>query len=288
MNFIDISSWQQGLDLKALFEKNPELDGVIAKATEGTHYVNPFCNHWIEVTKSLGKPWGFYHYLVGGDPVAEANYFWTHTHNYFGHGIPVADYEADALKCGTDYLKRFLDRLYELSGIKAMVYCSQSVTQSQDFEAIANAGYQLWVAQYADMHTVNGFLDKPWHKGSVAPFRRFVMQQYTSCGRLNGWDGNLDFNKCYVPYSEWLSMARGEYNVPAEMQREDPMVVLDVIHGKYGTGTERVRKLTEAGYDATSVQNKVNELYAISLSCKRYIDGNMAYLNSIEWILKCL
>lgn len=36
-------------------------------------------------------------------------------------------------------------------------------------------------------------------------------------------------------------------------------VVDDVIHGKYGNGSERKRRLTEAGYDYAYVQKKVNE-----------------------------
>ena len=36
-------------------------------------------------------------------------------------------------------------------------------------------------------------------------------------------------------------------------------VVEDVIHGKYGNGNERKRRLAEAGYDYAYVQKKVNE-----------------------------
>ncbi len=43
LNFIDISSWQAGLDLAAVFAQNP-LDGVIVKATEKINYVNPHCD----------------------------------------------------------------------------------------------------------------------------------------------------------------------------------------------------------------------------------------------------
>ena len=36
-------------------------------------------------------------------------------------------------------------------------------------------------------------------------------------------------------------------------------VVDDVIHGKYGNGAERKKRLAEAGYDYAAVQKKVNE-----------------------------
>ena len=288
MNFIDIASWQGGMDLEQMFQSNPSLDGVIVKSTEGVGYVNPYCDGWVQTLKRLGKPWGFYHYCSGGDPIAEANYFYKNTQTYFGDGVPCADYEAEALHAGTGYLKRFLDRIYELSGVRLLVYCSLSVVQGQDFSAIANAGYQLWVAQYANYNPVNGFLDRPWQSGSVKPFSRFVMQQYTSNGWLAGWDKGLDFDKYEGSYAEWLETARGESGPTPAHHPVDPVVVSEVLSGKYGIGEERIRLLTEAGYDPEEVQNKVNELYGIAQSCMKYTKGNEEYLNSIVKIIRSL
>lgn len=274
--------------MEQMFQSNPTLDGVIVKATEGVGYVNHYCDGWVQTLKRLGKPWGFYHYCSGGDPIAEADYFYTNTQTYFGDGVPCADYEAEALHAGTGYLKRFLDRVYELSGVRPLVYCSLSVVQGQDFSAIANAGYQLWVAQYANYNPVNGFLDRPWQSGSVKPFSRYVMQQYTSNGRLNGWDKGLDFDKYEGSYAEWLETARGESGPTPAHRSVDPVVVSEVLSGKYGIGEERIRLLTEAGYDPEEVQNKVNELYGIAQSCYKYIKGNEEYLNSIVKIIRLI
>lgn len=41
-------------------------------------------------------------------------------------------------------------------------------------------------------------------------------------------------------------------------------IATDVINGKYGNGSERKRRLTEAGYNYEEVQNKVNELLKIN------------------------
>ena len=286
LNLIDIASHQAGLDLETLFQKNYNLDGVIVKATEGVGYVNPYCDGWVQVLQNVGKTWGFYHYLSGGDPNAEADFFWKNTSNYFKKGVPCADYEGDALRCGTGYLKRFLDRVYELSGVKPLVYCSLSVVQSQDFTAIANAGYQLWVAQYADYNPVNGFLEHPWQKGSVSPFPRYVMHQYTSNGHLEGWGKGLDFDQFQGSFSEWVELTRGES--PDSGKGPDPTVIEDVLDGKYGIGAERVRLLSEAGYDPQKVQDKINELYGIAQSCKKYVRGNEEYLNQICYILRSL
>lgn len=35
----------------------------------------------------------------------------------------------------------------------------------------------------------------------------------------------------------------------------------EVIDGKWGNGAERIRRLTEAGYNATHIQDVVNQMY---------------------------
>lgn len=288
MNIIDISSWQHGIDLPTLFAQNP-LDGVVVKATQGLSYVNPDFAPWVKWLNDNGKPFGFYHYLDGGNAEAEAEHFYRTVRPYIGKGIPVADYEGEALASGTAWLRRFLTRFRELSGVKPMVYCSLSVIHEQDFSALTS--HPLWIAQYADMATVNGFLDKPWQSGSVSPFTHYAMHQYTSCGRLKGYNGNLDFDQFNGSYSAWLELARGEADTtpaPAKLKPANPVVVAEILAGGYGTGTERAARLKAAGYDPESVQNKVNELYAVALSCKKYVAGNEAYFSSIEKILKVL
>lgn len=291
MNLIDIASWQKGIDLSILFANNP-LHGVIVKATQGTSYVNPEYTGWVKWLNDNDKPFGFYHYCDGGNAEAEAEHFYRTVKPYIGKGIPVADYEGEALASGTAWLKRFLDRFYALSGVRCMIYCSISVVQEQNFNALTSL--PLWIAQYADMKTVNGFVDHPWQKGSVAPFNGYAMHQYTSCGRLNGYKGNLDFDQFNGSYAMWLEMARGESDptpTPAPtptptLKPADPSVVLDVIKNKYGIGQDRVNALRQAGYDPASVQSKINELYLVASKVKQDIGKNMDYINAILWIAR--
>ena len=176
-----------------------------------------------------------------------------------------------------------------------MIYCSVSVVSEQNFRALTD--YPLWIAQYADMNPVYGFLDKPWQRGSVSPFSKYWMHQYTSCGRLNGWGGNLDFDKFYGTKEDWISLAKGEAPkeepkpepkpIPVKpLKSADPQIVLAVLKGSYGIGTERVLKLREAGYDPDSVQKKINQLYLIAGKVKKDIGNDMSYLNSILWIAR--
>lgn len=292
MNLIDISSWQKGVDLSALFATNP-LDGVVVKATQGTGYVNPEYAGWVKWLSDHDKPFGFYHYCDGSDADAEATHFYNTVKPYIGKGIPVADYEGEALLKGTSWLKRFLDRFYALSGVRAMIYCSLSVVREQPFDALTD--HPLWVAQYADMNPVYGFVDKPWQRGSVAPFTSYAMHQYTSCGRLNGYNGNLDFDQFCGSYALWLEMARGEAQptptpastpTPITLKPADPQIVLAVLKNEYGIGQERVNKLRAAGYDPADVQTTINRVYGIANKVKQDIGNDMKYLNSILWIAR--
>ena len=301
LNFIDISMWQKGLDLKSLFSLNPELGGVIVKSSGGVSNIQNTCDPWVQWLMEHNKPWGFYHYLdddfKNSSGRAEAEFWVKNCRSYFGKGMPWADYEENALNMGTGYLKEFLDTVYSLTGVKCGVYCSQSVTQSQDFSAIASAGYPLWMAQYADMAVVYGFIEKPWQKGSVSPFDRYVMHQYTGNGRLNGYSSPLDMDKFYGTAEDWKKMVSGKsvkqndvipIIVPTRLKDADPTVVLDVLNGKYGIEQNRVNGLRAAGYDPDSVQRKINELYGVCFKVKNDIGGNMSYLNAILKIIKSL
>ena len=207
LNFIDISSWQAGLDLDAVFAQNP-LDGVIVKSTEKTNYVNPHCDPWVQWCIQHGKPWGFYHFLAGSDPAAEAKYFVKHTENYFGDGVPCADYEGSIVASyGTYYLRRFVETVYEETGVRCMIYCNLSTIQSDvnGFRSLAEAGYPLWLAQWAG--GITNFQPHPWQKGSYAPFTKLTMHQYSDCGKLAGYAGNLDLDIFYGDLDDWNRLA---------------------------------------------------------------------------------
>lgn len=209
-----------------MFAKNPDLDGAIMKATEGTGFVDKYCDPWVQWLIKNNKPWGFYHYLSGTKEsgAVEADYFYKNCLNYFGYGIPVMDLEADAVNRGPEYAKQFLDRLYELSGVKAMFYASLSVVRSYGTgldEIVAN-GHKLWLAQYASNQTVYGFKKTPWQSGSVAPWAEITMHQYTANGRLNGYVSNLDLDIFYGDVNDWNEIAKSSKDTPKPTPEPDP------------------------------------------------------------------
>ena len=203
MRGIDISNYQRGLDLAAL-----DLDFAIMKATEGTSIVHDTCDPWVQKSKALGRCWGFYHFMNAEDPVAQADYFVDNCLGYFGEGIPVLDYEMYG-RTGTHNAKRFLDRVYERTGVRCMVYTSRSVLTEENWSAIA-PNHALWVAQYANTNPT-GWQESPWlPAGSFGAWSDVTMHQYTDNGRIGGYNGRLDLDIAYLDADGWQRIAQGD------------------------------------------------------------------------------
>ena len=151
---------------------------------------------------------------------------------YFGEGVPVADYEGQIVtNYGTYYLRRFLETVYELTGVKPLVYCNLSTIQGDvnGFRQIADGGYCLWLAQYASNNEQYGFRETPWQKGSFAPFQRITMHQYSDHGRLSGYGGNLDLDLFYGDEGDWIFLAAQETE-PVEPEPEpQPDINADLL-----------------------------------------------------------
>ena len=209
LNFIDISSWQAGLNIDTLFELNP-LDGIIVKATEGQTYVNPYCDKWIQRAIALDKPWGFYHFLNGGNGIREAEYFVRNCENYFGDGLPAVDYEDAAQHYGAKYVYDFCTTVYQLTGAQCLIYTNRSGL-AQDvagFRPLADSGYPLWLADPSSQTGTNFGSDKHIY-GSYAPWEKVTIHQFSWSGRLNGWQNNLDLDIYYGDRQDWDFLVAG-------------------------------------------------------------------------------
>lgn len=221
LNLIDISSYQEGINLEAVFASNP-LDGAIIKATEGQSYVNPSCDKWVQYCIRTNRPWGFYHYLASHDPVAEAKYFVKHCMNYFHDGLPAADYEGSIVATyGTYYLRRWLETVYAETGVRPLVYCNLSTIQADvnGFRSIAEDGYPLWLAQW--IGNITNFQPNPPQKGSYEPFKKLWVHQYTDRGNLNQFSGALDLDIFYGTEEDWHQLA-GKTPQPAPQPTPEP------------------------------------------------------------------
>lgn len=219
---IDVSShdgWSNGRFGRANTEAAyGQSDFVIAKATEGTGYVNPYCDKAVQRARSDGKLWGFYHYCRGGNAVAEADYMYNQCKNYFGHGIPCIDWEAGTNRSWGDssYVRKLADRIHALSGVWPMIY-----VQASALNQVGNCASDcaLWVAGYPDMR--NSW-DVPTYRYGTGRWKTWTLWQFTSGGNTDrnvaqltsdGWHrlagGSSGGNAVSDTYAGWLQDAHG-------------------------------------------------------------------------------
>lgn len=225
MQGIDVSNWQRGLDLARV-----PCDFVIAKSTEGTSYVDPCCDGFVQQAIQLGKCWGFYHYVTGGYPENEADFWIANTMNYFRVGLPCVDWESGGNHAwgDTDYLRRFIQRVIDKTGVKPLIYASAAAFP---WDVCRELDCGAWVAQYAS-NNATGYQDSPWNEDAYS----CVIRQYSSAGRLAGYSGNLDLDKAYITEQQWKMYANPNEQEEDMTQEEHDMlqVVYDVLHKYMG------------------------------------------------------
>ena len=208
-NGIDISNHQGKMDLAAVL-KQTATDFVICKATEGTGFVDKYCDKFMVIAQNAKKQIGFYHFARPeyNAARAEADFFVRQTKGYFNKGIPVLDWES-AGKSNVKWAKEWLDRVYSVTGVKPVIYMSESVVNAYNWKAVAEAGYGLWVARYRDYNIDRNYDMSTCGKKPVVKWWSFYMMwQWTSVGRLNGYSGNLDCNAFYGDRAAWDAYVR--------------------------------------------------------------------------------
>ena len=207
---IDVSNHQgdNGIDLSAVL---PYYDFCIVKATGGTHFVDEYCDGFVQKCKAAGKPWGFYHFANDGiysDGVSEAYFFVENCRNYFGHGIPILDWEVEV---GVDWVNAFVETVHKLTGVWCWVYGNPWRFE----QGIVNENCARWIASYPNwiFHPQPGFDPGrcPDCPGLVAAW------QYASDGQCPAYSGNLDVNVYYGDVESWM-----KYADPSNSQDEQP------------------------------------------------------------------
>lgn len=253
---IDISKWQAGIDLSKI-----DTDFVICKATEGVGYTDKNCDGFYQQAKKLGKKLGVYHFArpdLGNTAIAEADYFVKETKGYHKEAILVLDWESGNLKNVT-WAKQWLDRVYEKTGVKPLIYMSASVMRSADWSSVVKADYGLWVANYGANNGVAN--ESAFNKYPLKYWTFYALWQYTSVGRLSGYNANLDLNYFSGDKAAWDKYAGGSPSTSTSttkpVEKSVDELAREVIAGKYGNGDARKQALGSR-YD--EVQARVNKI----------------------------
>ena len=237
--FIDVSS-HNGYDITGILS-DMGTQNTIIKISESTSYINPCLSAQVEQS----NPIGFYHFAWFGGDVEEAE----REARYFLDNVPqkvkylCLDYEDHASRdkqANTDACIRFMEILKE-NGYEPIYYSYKPFTLNNiDYQQIlAEFPNSLWIAGYG----------------------------------LN--DGNADFE--YFPSMDgirWWQYSSNPFDKNIVLLDDDEEDILisknttknldtvanEVLQGLWGNGQERFDNLTNAGYNAQAVQDRVNAI----------------------------
>lgn len=263
LNGVDIARYQAGINISAM----TTTDFVIVKATQGTWYTSPTFVKQYSDAKEAGKLLGIYHYAEGKNYKAEADYFLKTIGNRVGEAILCLDWEDtdnSTFNSGKDrtWVKNWCDYVASKTNVKPLVYTSKAYMRN-----ISGIGdYGLWIAQYANNNPTN-YQATPWNEGAYS----CAIRQYSSHGRIKGYNGNIDLNKFYGDAAAWKKYANpgkakpvtGGSSKPSTSSGSILDLVAGVMQGKYGDGDARKAALGSR-YD--DVQNMINHIATASAS----------------------
>lgn len=195
LRVVDVASHQAGIVTGAL-----DCDAVICKATEGTGYVNPYCDEHYQSAKAAGKLLGVYHYASGGNPEAEAEFFINNVQGYLHEAILVLDWESgdNAAWGDSSWVARFCAQVVALTGINPMIYVQRSAVN----QCVGLGDYGIWLAEYPD------YAPRGWDAYYPPNYSGdYAMHQFTSSGAISGWSGPLDLSLFFGDTNAWLAYA---------------------------------------------------------------------------------
>ena len=173
----DVSNWQS-------VGAADGYDFVIIKATEGNGYTDPKCDQHYQRAKANGQLRGVYHYArpdLGNSGKEEADWFVGEIEGYIKDAILVLDWEVSTWNVG--WAKEFLDRVYDRTGVRPMIYMSASVVNSYNWNDVINGDYGLWIAGYPYEYNVP---NPPTPEPEDMPYEInnwpfWAIWQYSSC-----------------------------------------------------------------------------------------------------------
>lgn len=184
----DLSHWNKVKDWKKLRDVF-----IIHKCTEGTSYLDP------TYKERKDKIQASYHFARGGDAKKEADWFCKNSNEK----MLVLDWEIEHIDPAM-WCTEFIKRVKEKKGIDCWLYTNDARALKHTFPS----KWKKWIARYKDY---TGTLD--W---KYEPKSEWDMWQYTSRGRLDGVEGNVDLNVSKIDL------------LPKEEPKKEPIVEIPV------------------------------------------------------------
>ena len=217
---VDISAWQAGINPATL-----DCDAVIVKATGGTGYVNPYFEEHARATLDSGKLLAFYHFANDDgwhSAREEAEHFLSHVRTFSGQFVAILDWEGKAVANGQSWALEWLEIVSRELGCTPMFYGYAFDVNSRRYAELV--AYPLWMASYLDRYDGAGWVDNPDNTWGTGAWPSMTMYQYTSTGRVGGWDGNLDLSVFYGYEGDWNALIGGSGAQAVDTSRIEAMV----------------------------------------------------------------
>ena len=202
----DLSAWQ------GVGSGDNAQDFVIAKATEGTSYVDKMCDKHYQKAKKEGKLLGVYHFARPdkNSAVAEADWFVKNIQGYLKNKdtILVLDYEVAPYSDNWAY--EFMARVHEKTGVWPMLYASASKINEHTWKRTAAVSGR-WIAGYPKKYDVPvpprpEVKDMPY---KIGDWKFWCIWQYSSSA------GSLDRDIANLDRTQWLKYAGNDNPQPA-------------------------------------------------------------------------
>lgn len=258
---IDVSHWQGDFNF-ARAKSNEGVEFAIIKAGGGDAglYKDSKFEANYKKCEECGLPKGAYFYgnaKSAAEAKKEAEYFisilsgkkYEYPVFYDVEGRMITDNDRATL---TEIVKAFCSTM-EAAGYWVGIYSSESFFNSEMNDGELTR-YSHWVAR--------------WGKSKPAPSSGAETQMWQFGGetnlirsnKINGQTCDQDY--CYVDYPEKIKAAglngysKGDSS--AQAKKSNAEIANEVIAGKWGNGTERKERLTDAGYNYSEIQEIVN------------------------------
>ena len=189
---IDVSAFQKTISWKAI--KDAGLEFGFIKATEGTGYTNKHYERHRKAARKQGIPVGAYHFArpdFDEGPDEQAEHFLEVAQPQKGDLLPVLDLErpGNSPTETARWANRWLSRVEKKIGQPPILYTFSAFAENLVGHERRLTRYPLWLANYGKN---NGTV----HPVSpVGAWTAIVVHQYTSKGRIEGYDGPLDLNR---------------------------------------------------------------------------------------------
>jgi GH25 family lysozyme M1 (1,4-beta-N-acetylmuramidase)/LysM repeat protein len=258
---IDVSRWQNGFDLKKAW--NEGFSYVIIKAGGAdTSNKVPYKDSQFEnfYTQARAGAWKIGAYFFGNafsttDAINEANFFIqclqgkAITHVYY-------DVEGAMLNQGYTHLTEIIQTFCQTminAGYACGIYTSESHFNSR-FDDNKLVLFPHWVARYSNKepHLNSISLIEIWQYGGSVNYIRDPKIAGTV----------VDQDEIFIEWVDQPDLPKQEVIVPVQAKASVDQIANEVLAGLWGNNPLRRIRLTNAGFDYSAVQKRVDEIVA--------------------------